>query len=69
MATAPTHAAPFRDLPFMGVIHVNNLAMQAGWVMGDPNWSNLGQGQPEVGPMEGAATRDELDALLGQSEG
>ena len=23
----------------------------------------------KVGPMEGAATRDELDALLGQSEG
>lgn len=25
--------------------------------MGDPNWSNLGQGQPEVGPMDGAPPR------------
>lgn len=44
----------FRDLPFMGVIRVNNEAMKAGWRMGDPNWSNLGQGQPEVGVMAGA---------------
>ncbi|CAG0959173.1 aspartate aminotransferase [Phycisphaerales bacterium] len=51
---APT---TFRDLPFMGVIHVNNEAMKAGWVMGDPNWSNLGQGQPEVGHLDGAPHR------------
>jgi N-succinyldiaminopimelate aminotransferase len=47
----------FRDLPFMGVIHVNNEAMKAGWVMGDPLWSNLGQGQPEVGELPGAPPR------------
>lgn len=47
----------FRQLPFMGVIHVNNQAMKAGWKMGDPNWSNLGQGQPEVGEMDGAPPR------------
>ncbi|MCK6475832.1 MAG: pyridoxal phosphate-dependent aminotransferase [Phycisphaerales bacterium] len=47
----------FRDLPFMGVIHVNNEAMKAGWRMGDPAWSNLGQGQPEVGVLEGAPPR------------
>ncbi|GJQ29755.1 MAG: aminotransferase [Phycisphaerae bacterium] len=47
----------FRNLPFMGVIHVNNEAMKAGWVMGDPNWSNLGQGQPEVGHLDGAPHR------------
>ncbi len=40
---------PFRDLPFMGVIRVNNEAMKVGWKMGDPNWTNLGQGQPEIG--------------------
>lgn len=50
-------ATVFRDLPFMGVIHVNNQAMLAGWKMGDPNWSNLGQGQPEIGEMEGAPPR------------
>ncbi|MGQ0629046.1 MAG: pyridoxal phosphate-dependent aminotransferase [Phycisphaerales bacterium] len=47
----------FRNLPFMGVIHVNNEAMKAGWKMGDPAWSNLGQGQPEVGEMAGAPAR------------
>lgn len=73
MTTA--HTTPFRDLPFMGVIHVNNLAMQAGWVMGDPSWSNLGQGQPEVGPMEDAPPRyspldfDPSDHAYGPVEG
>jgi aspartate/methionine/tyrosine aminotransferase len=52
----PTPSA-FRQLPFMGVIRVNNEAMKAGWKMGDPNWSNLGQGQPEVGVMDGAPPR------------
>ncbi len=47
----------FRTLPFMGVIRVNNAAMLAGWKMGDPAWANLGQGQPEVGEIEGAPAR------------
>lgn len=52
----------FRDLPFMGVIHVNNEAMKAGWRMGDPSWSNLGQGQPEVGIIPEAPARlDRID--------
>lgn len=55
---APAHArTAFRQLPFMGVIRVNNEAMKVGWVMGDPKWSNLGQGQPEVGPLAGAPER------------
>lgn len=41
----------------MGVIRVNNAAMRAGWRMGDPAWTNLGQGQPEVGEMAGAPPR------------
>ena len=65
----------FRDLPFMGVIHVNNEAMRAGWRMGDPEWSNLGQGQPEVGDIEGAPPRirsldiDPADHAYGPVEG
>jgi aspartate/methionine/tyrosine aminotransferase len=47
----------FRNLPFMGVIRVNNEAMKVGWRMGDPAWSNLGQGQPEVGDIPGAPPR------------
>lgn len=55
-----TPSAPrtaFRQLPFMGVIRVNNEAMKIGYRMGDPSWSNLGQGQPEVGAIEGAPPR------------
>ncbi len=47
----------FRDLPFMGVIRVNNEAAKVGYRMGDPAWSNLGQGQPEVGEIPGAPPR------------
>src|SRR5262249_36955841 len=44
-------------VPFMGVIWVVHEASKLGFVNGDPDWCNLGQGQPEVGPMEGAPPR------------
>jgi hypothetical protein len=47
----------FRDVPFMGVIYVVAEAEKLGFVNGDPDWCNLGQGQPEVGPMDGAPPR------------
>ncbi len=47
----------FRDIPFMGVIWVVDEAMKLGFYNGHPDWSNLGQGQPEVGEMEGAPAR------------
>lgn len=47
----------FRQLPFMGVIRVNEEAMKIGYRMGDPAWSNLGQGQPEIGVLQGAPPR------------
>jgi aspartate/methionine/tyrosine aminotransferase len=51
-------ANPFKTLPFMGVIRVNEAAARGhGYVMGDPSWSNFGQGQPEVGPLPGAPPR------------
>jgi aspartate/methionine/tyrosine aminotransferase len=56
-ATLPKSA--FRQLPFMGVIRVNVEAMEHGFRMGHPDWANLGQGQPEVGEMEGAPKRME----------
>jgi aspartate/methionine/tyrosine aminotransferase len=46
-----------RDVPFMGVIYVVHEAMKLGYHNGHPDWSNLGQGQPEVGPMRGAPRR------------
>jgi aspartate/methionine/tyrosine aminotransferase len=41
----------------MGVIWVVAEAMKLGFTNGDPDWCNLGQGQPEVGPMAGAPRR------------
>ena len=46
-----------RPIPDMGVIYVVAEAMKLGFYNGNPEWSNLGQGQPEVGPMEGAPER------------
>jgi hypothetical protein len=53
----------FREVPFMGVIFVVHEAMKRGFVNGHPDWSNLGQGQPEVGPMKGAPERIETVRL------
>ncbi len=50
-------SSPFRRIPFMGVIRVNVEAMKHGFRMGDTTWSNLGQGQPEVGDIPGAPPR------------
>ena len=46
-----------RRVPYMGVIFVVAEAHKRGFVNGHPDWSNLGQGQPEVGPMAGAPPR------------
>ncbi|NOT30753.1 MAG: pyridoxal phosphate-dependent aminotransferase [Planctomycetes bacterium] len=47
----------FRPIPYMGVIYVVAEAMKLGFQNGHPDWCNLGQGQPEVGAMEGAPPR------------
>jgi hypothetical protein len=41
----------------MGVIYVVAEASKHGFWNGHPDWANLGQGQPEVGEMEGAPPR------------
>ena len=59
----PTTSTPdaglgaLRQVPYMGVIHVVAEAMKLGFTNGDPDWCNLGQGQPEVGEMAGAPPR------------
>jgi aspartate/methionine/tyrosine aminotransferase len=53
-----------RHVPFMGVIYVVHEAMKLGYHNGHPDWSNLGQGQPEPGPMRGAPTRIDSVTLL-----
>ena len=50
-------SSPLRHIPYMGVIKVVADAMELGFYNGNPDWCNLGQGQPEIGPMEGAPER------------
>ncbi|MBK6941428.1 MAG: pyridoxal phosphate-dependent aminotransferase [Planctomycetes bacterium] len=65
----------FRDVPYMGVIWVVAEAMKLGFRNGHPDWCNLGQGQPECGPMAGAPPRiesidiDPSDHAYGPLEG
>lgn len=55
-----------RNVPYMGVIWVVYEASKRGFYNGHPDWCNLGQGQPEVGDMEGAPKRiSHLDILPG----
>ena len=44
----------FRPVPYTGVIYVMAEAQKRGWRYGHPDWANLGQGQPETGPLPGA---------------
>lgn len=55
-----------REVPYMGVIFVVAEAMKLGFRNGHPDWSNLGQGQPEVGAMPGAPPRIDTVAILPQ---
>jgi N-succinyldiaminopimelate aminotransferase len=67
MAEDPRHTngpeppAPqaFRPVPRTGVIYATTRAVAAGYRPGDPDWSNLGQGQPETGVLPGAPPRVE----------
>ncbi|HEY2739005.1 MAG TPA: pyridoxal phosphate-dependent aminotransferase, partial [Thermoanaerobaculia bacterium] len=47
----------FRSVPRTGVVYVTQEASAHGYKTGDPAWSNLGQGQPETGPLPGAPPR------------
>lgn len=47
----------FRPVPFTGVIYVMAKASQRGYSYGNPEWCNLGQGQPETGELPGAPPR------------
>ena len=53
----PSPLGALRPIPYMGVIWVVAEAMKLGFENGHPDWCNLGQGQPEVGEMEGAPPR------------
>jgi N-succinyldiaminopimelate aminotransferase len=47
----------FRSVPRTGVIYVTSEAHKLGYRSSDPAWCNLGQGQPETGPLPGAPPR------------
>ena len=47
----------FRPLPRTGVVFVTGEAAARGYRAGHPEWCNLGQGQPETGPLPGAPMR------------
>ncbi|MGY0236150.1 pyridoxal phosphate-dependent aminotransferase [Longispora urticae] len=46
-----------RDVPPAGVLYVVHEALRRGFAPGDADWVNLGQGQPETGPLPGAPNR------------
>jgi aspartate/methionine/tyrosine aminotransferase len=50
-------SSTFRPVPRTGVIFVSEEARLRGWAPGHPDWCNLGQGQPETGPLPGAPER------------
>jgi hypothetical protein len=49
----------FRPVPRTGVIYVTTEAAKRGFSPEDPEWCNLGQGQPETGELPGAPPRIE----------
>lgn len=53
----PHEFSAFRPVPRTGVIYVTNEASKAGYRPSDASWCNLGQGQPETGPLPGAPAR------------
>ncbi len=54
---SPLDAVAFRAVPKTGVIFVTSEAERAGYTPGDDSWVNLGQGQPETGPLAGGPPR------------
>ena len=53
----------FRSVPRTGVIYVTTEAQKRGFRTGDPAWCNLGQGQPDTGPLPGAPDRVQRVAI------
>lgn len=56
-SAGPPPIAGFRSVPRTGVIYVTTEAQRRGFKAGDPEWCNLGQGQPETGALDGAPAR------------
>jgi aspartate/methionine/tyrosine aminotransferase len=59
-----THFTAFRAVPRTGVIYVTTEAQKLGFRYGAEGWCNLGQGQPETGPLPGAPERIQALTIL-----
>jgi len=57
-------SSAFRSVPRTGVIYVSTEAARRGYHTEHPDWCNLGQGQPETGPLEGAPERMRVAHIL-----
>jgi len=57
----PPSISAFRPVPRTGVIYVTTEAAKLGFGYSSTDWCNLGQGQPETGPLPGAPPR--LDSV------
>ncbi len=57
MATDPHPLHAFRTVPRTGVIYVTTEAQRLGFTTSNPEWCNLGQGQPETFELPGAPPR------------
>ncbi|MEM7135400.1 MAG: pyridoxal phosphate-dependent aminotransferase [Myxococcota bacterium] len=65
--TSDTQAlTAFRPVPRTGVIYVTVEAQKRGFQFDAPGWCNLGQGQPDTGPIPGAPERVSQIDVLGQ---
>ena len=53
----PPRIGAFRAVPRTGVIYVTTEAGKRGFHPGAADWCNLGQGQPETGPLPGSPPR------------
>src|SRR5258708_39224778 len=63
------HHSAFRTVPRTGVIFVTTEAQRHGFSPTDPDWCNLGQGQPETGELPGAPPRvGRLEVALDDQE-
>lgn len=51
------HKSAFNEINDIGVIWVIDEAIKLGFYNGNPEWVNMGQGEPEVGEMKGAPSR------------
>jgi aspartate/methionine/tyrosine aminotransferase len=68
MQAPPADFHAFRPVPKTGVIFVTTEATKLGFSSSDPDWCNLGQGQPETGELPGAPPRVQAVAIAADDQ-